>query len=249
MDQHALRVDAPEPLYSQLARELAEQMKAGVLNAGDKLPSIRDLELNYNVSSITVRKALEELRQADLVFSVPGKGSFVSKRLIRQVLPTSEGFTDMMEKNGVAASSIVHRADIQYAGDELGRMFGIRHDAEVVLLERVRMGDDTPFCFQQVFLPHVLCPGILDFDFRTSSLYNILEREYGLRMGKSRHVIQARLAEEGELLHLNLTPPSPVLQVEHWSYTASGQLFEDGKTTYRADLYQISSTMHEYELR
>lgn len=249
MEKHLLDTESPEPLYLQLADVLAQKISSGELASGDKLLSIRQLTEIYSVSNITVRKALELIRQRDLVFSVSAKGYFVSNRLIKKVMPASDGFTAVAENHGMVPSSIVHRAEIIKAGDDFGREFGISSNDEVVSLERVRLGNGIPLCFQKIYLPHYICPGILAFDFSESSLYRILCEKYNVHMGKGRHTIQAAIAEEHEILHLNLKPPAAILRAQHWSYTSSGQLFEDGKTSYRADFYQITSTMHEYELR
>jgi GntR family transcriptional regulator len=240
--------DNPEPLYRQLSSHLINQIKAGEHKPGDKLPSIRELSKMYQVSDITVRSAMEVLRQEEYVYSVQGQGYFLAQRVIRKLMPTTEGFSENVEKEGLTPSSIVLIAEIERAGSELGRQFGISPDSEIVVLERVRLGDGTPLCVQISHLPHSMCPGLLEYDFSRQSLYRVLREEYKIRMGKSRYTIQAGLAGERELHHLNLKDPSAVLWVRHWAYTPSGKLFEYGKTAYRSDRYQIKSNINEYEL-
>jgi len=168
--------------------------------------------------------------------------------VIRKRMPTTEGFSEIIEKEGLKPSSIVLRAEMKRAGSELGRRFGIASDSEVVVLERVRLGNGVPFCVQVSYLPHVICPGILEYDFSRLSLYSVLREDYQIHMGKSQYTIQAGLAEERELHHLNLQAPVAVLWVQHWAYTPAGKLFEDGRTAYRSDRFQINSNINEYEL-
>lgn len=238
----------PEPLYRQLSSQLINQIKSGEHKPGDKLPSIRELSKINQVSDITVRSALEILRQKEYIYSVQGKGNFLAKHVIRKLMPTTEGFSENVEKEGLTPSSIVLRAEIERAGSELGRQFGIAPDSELAVLERVRLGDGIPLCVQISYLPHSMCPGLLEFDFSRRSLYRVLREKYKIRMGKSRYTVQAGLAGERELHNLNLKEPSAVLWVRHWAYTPSGKLFEDGKNAYRSDRYQIISNINKYEL-
>jgi GntR family transcriptional regulator len=244
----SLEPDTPEHLYQQLATRLASEIKAQRHRPGCKLPSIRELADLHGVSDITVRRALEELRQAEIVYSVQGKGYFVTERVISKTMPTVDGFSDSVEREGLTASSIVIRAELQAARSELTNRLGIDPHSEVVLLERVRLADGVPLCIQVSYLPHSLCPGVLEHDFSTLSLYRVLRQEYQIRMGKSRYTVQAALAEDRELHYLKLHAPAAVLWVTHWAYTPSGMLYEYGKTAYRADRYRVTSNLTECEL-
>ena len=66
-----------EPLYQQVAQSLKEQIRSGSMAPGDKLPSERELCQQYDVSQITVRRALRELAHREQVYSQHGLGWFV----------------------------------------------------------------------------------------------------------------------------------------------------------------------------
>ena len=76
------------PLYEQIRDDLASQISNGKFALGDRLPSEPELCEYYEVSMITVRRAISELVRAGLLYTVQGKGIFVSER--RQV-PASGG--------------------------------------------------------------------------------------------------------------------------------------------------------------
>jgi len=244
-----LNPTSSDPLYMQLARRLISQINTEELESGEKLPSIRELAKHYQVSNITVIRALDELRQHRYLYSVHGKGYFVSQhQIIQKYMPTQDGFSDMAEKEGLTPSSIVLRKEIQIAGEKLGVEFGIAPESELVILERVRLIDGFPLCVQVSYLPHELCYGILNYDFKDFSLYQVLREHYQVYMAKSHYTIQAGLAEERELIHLNLQSPAALLWVQHWAFNRSGRLFEYGITAYRADCFQINSPINEYEI-
>ena len=67
------------PIYEQLVNQTEQFILAGVLNAGDKLPSVRSLSMELAVNPNTIQKAVAELDRRGLVTSVPGKGCFISE--------------------------------------------------------------------------------------------------------------------------------------------------------------------------
>jgi DNA-binding LacI/PurR family transcriptional regulator len=66
------------PLYKQIYEQLFEQISSGVLKAGDRLPSEKEICSAYGVSRITSKKALEMLAEHHLIARWRGKGSFVA---------------------------------------------------------------------------------------------------------------------------------------------------------------------------
>lgn len=77
-------VDGPEYAYSQLANYLEARIRAGELAPGSRLPGERELATQYGVALGTVRRALQEMRERQLVVTTPSKGTF-----IRAVQPTA----------------------------------------------------------------------------------------------------------------------------------------------------------------
>ena len=67
------------PLYQQLMEDVRSQIENSLLLPGDKLPTEREFMQKYNVSRITVSKALNELKAEGLITRFPNKGSFVAR--------------------------------------------------------------------------------------------------------------------------------------------------------------------------
>ena len=65
------------PIYTQICDGLLEQIRRGILRAGDKLPSVRELATQLTINPNTIQRAYRELELQGWVASVPGKGSFV----------------------------------------------------------------------------------------------------------------------------------------------------------------------------
>lgn len=67
-----------DPIYQQIVEQLMGQVLSGKLEPDAPLPSIRSLAKDLRISVITTKRAYEELEQLGLVYTVPGKGCFVS---------------------------------------------------------------------------------------------------------------------------------------------------------------------------
>ena len=66
------------PIYEQVRDGLRSLMVTGVLAAGEKLPSVRSLATELAINPNTIQRAYNELEAEGYIYSVAGKGSFVS---------------------------------------------------------------------------------------------------------------------------------------------------------------------------
>ena len=69
-----VKVESAVPLYKQIVHDLVSRIESGVYSEGDKLPTETELMEEYGVSRITVRSAIKELEDADIVERTRGKG-------------------------------------------------------------------------------------------------------------------------------------------------------------------------------
>lgn len=77
----SLRPDDPRAPYLQMANDIRDEIRSGLLGPGDRLPSTRELMERYDVANMTVQGAMRVLRAENLIYSVPGRGTFVRSDL------------------------------------------------------------------------------------------------------------------------------------------------------------------------
>lgn len=65
------------PIYSQIADGFRNQIAAGLLQAGEKLPSVRDLAAQLSINPNTIQRSYHQLEAEGWIATVPGKGCFV----------------------------------------------------------------------------------------------------------------------------------------------------------------------------
>lgn len=73
----SLNLQSGIPIYEQLVKRVSELVISGSLLPDDKMPTIREVAKNLGVNPNTVQKAYQILEHMDLIYSIPGKGSYV----------------------------------------------------------------------------------------------------------------------------------------------------------------------------
>ncbi len=68
------------PLYEQIISQILQQINSGILQEGDRLPSVREMASSLSINPNTIQRAYRELESSGRIVSLPGKGSFVCKK-------------------------------------------------------------------------------------------------------------------------------------------------------------------------
>ena len=106
-----------QPIYEQIVSQLREQIFSGALREDEALPSIRDLARDLRISVITTKRAYEELAAAGLIYTLPGKGSFVAAKNMELL---REEHLRQIEEHLSQVMVLARRAGLSRA--ELGQM-------------------------------------------------------------------------------------------------------------------------------
>lgn len=72
--------DGPVPVYVQVADQIAARIESGKLQTDKPIPSEKALVDEFGIARGTARAAVNELRNRDLVYTVPHRGTFVKRR-------------------------------------------------------------------------------------------------------------------------------------------------------------------------
>jgi GntR family transcriptional regulator len=227
-----------QPLYAQLKEALIAAIRGGDLAPGDRLPSQRQLCERYRMSHMTVRRAISELLNEGVIYAIHGKGIYVAARK-QEAERGLVGFTEDMARRGMVASSAVLAAEIIGASTVLAEALGVVPGTALIYLRRLRLADGQPMAIQTSYLPHALCPGLLELDLAHRSLFGLLRSHYGLPLAESTTVFESALADDEQASLLGLALPAPLLIAEQITYLEGGQAVEFARTAYRGDRYRL----------
>jgi GntR family transcriptional regulator len=227
------------PLYRQIADDVRAGIRSGRWEAGSQLPPESELVGMYGASRLTVRKSLELLEHEGLLSRQPGRGTFVLAPIITGGPRFFGSFTDELAHRGiVAGSQVLHQAVVEADEDVAGHL-GLSPGEAVVKLERVRTGDGQPICFQRAWLPARLFPGLERHDLTDGSLYDLIDREYGVRATSGDEVFSLdHIDDASASAALKIEPGSAVLHLEKISHQDATPI-ELLRAYLRGDRYRI----------
>ena len=72
-----LNYRSSRPIYLQIADGLRQQIRSGILQPGERLPSVRELAAELSINPYTIQRSYRELEMGGWTVSIPGKGNFV----------------------------------------------------------------------------------------------------------------------------------------------------------------------------
>lgn len=85
------------PLYEQLQEQIIRLSLMGVLEANEQLPSVRSLAREVGVNPNTVAKAYQELERQGIIYTISGRGSFVSPNVLSLQSPRQAALDEVFE--------------------------------------------------------------------------------------------------------------------------------------------------------
>lgn len=237
-----LAFDTPEPLYDRVYRRLADDIAAGRLAPGTRLPTERRLCAVFGTSRATVRRALERLTEEGLIEPASGRSRAVSGGPLAEPPNALMSFTELGSARGLQASSRVLRAGVRPATLEEADRFGVAPGADLFELERVRFLDGIAVALDHAVVPLAVAPELLEADFSSASLYDVLERN-GAGVVRAAYTTEARAADAYHAEQLGVAPGSPLLHATTAGYSREDRLVEYTETAYRGDRYRFRATL------
>jgi GntR family transcriptional regulator len=241
--------DPYKPLYLVIADDLRARIKSGELKADTRLPSERELCEQWDCSAITARHAMTALRSEGLIYTVQGKGAFVSKRppLVRvapdrfQRNQTRQTFQREAERAGMDLQ-VEHSTERAEAPAEVAERLGIDEgDPVTETVYKIGMGGE-PVSFSVSWEPLAITGGT-EIELPHEGPHagkGIVPRfdAIGQRVDVEEEFLQARMPEPHEAVQLKAPSGVPVIQI--WqTFWAGDVAVEVAKIIYRADRYEF----------
>lgn len=223
------------PRHSQISNWLRQQIEEERYQADEKLPSENELCKKFNVSRVTIRKALQTLENEGLIYRSQGLGSFVCDDRPRQSLIQLTDFEEDMHRAGLEPSSKVIQLKTETAADQVAGVLNLDPDSTVVRLERLRLGDNQPIAFDITWLPMFYGQLIEGYELQNDTIYGILEDDFDIPVEKGYYRIEAENATKEIADQLQVEPGTALLLIDRLSLTVGDKPIYYQKRYYRSD--------------
>ncbi|MBO0600493.1 GntR family transcriptional regulator [Sporosarcina sp. E16_3] len=239
-----IRNKEKSPFYKQLGDRIKDDIESGRFKHGDKLPSERELAEQFSISRMTARHALSVLEREGVVERRAGAGTFITNNRISMDFITFNSFSkDMLAKGFKPTTkklSIRQEKAKLYLADKLK----IEPNDEVTILRRVRLVDNMPISIEESFIPSKYCKGIEGFISDNTSLYQVLEDQYGIVLVKAKEYMKVRFPDESEIKLLKIGANSPCILREAVAFDIDMKEIEFSTSLIRSDVVQFYSELN-----
>jgi GntR family transcriptional regulator len=212
------------------------------LTVGQAIPSERQLSVDFGVSRLTVRAALDELVREGQLVRRRGSGTFVSEPKIAQEL-TMTSFTEDMRRRGMRPTSQTIDLRVVPAGARLGRFLKVSPSEPTLVAKRLRLADGETMAIETLHVPNSLVPGLTGKDLEMKSFYELLSERYGITIAGGIQQIEPTVTNEEESDALGVPLHSPAFLFERTSRSADGKTVEFVRSIYRGDRYVLVSEL------
>lgn len=207
------------PAYYTVKMDILDKIKQDEYPVGCQLPTDMEFCELYNVSRITIRRALSELEAEGYIERRQGKGSYVKFKDIKQSIQKFYSFTNEMIKMGFVPSSIFLKLEKIKPDERVKQYLQIKDDEMVYLLERLRLADEKCIAYDRSYMPESVVPNFSKEMLVEGSLYKSLEKYYGCKPDNSEETIEAITITNEDATKMRIKQNSPVLLVNRVSYS------------------------------
>lgn len=229
-------------LYVRIRQTLRDQIAAGELKPGDRLPSEDELALRFGVSRMTLRNSVSELIDEGLLYRRRGVGTFVSRPHIERDHNRLSTFFDSASAEGFAAEIRVLKQEIAESRPVVARELGLTVGDPVIFIRTLRLADGAPITLHDEFVPHRLCPQLLHEDLQLTMSWQALER-HGHSIKRAVQRIEAVPVEREIAALLEMEEGEPVLYKRRTVFAADGTPVEFAFCYNRGDRYSVNMTL------
>lgn len=234
------------PRYLRIAEALRARIRSSRRGGTERLPSEHTLCRRFRVSRMTVRQALDVLRQEGLLSRQVGRGTFTSPVAAGRRLRVIGSVEDMLalgdetwfkplDRRVIPAPGVVAAALRLPPGALVARFTGVRH------------GDDGPFQHVTAHVPEGLGRRILDADLSATSVIGTVERELGLAVKYLEQAIEVVRAPRAVARLLGVGAGAPILRFRRTYFTGSGEPLEHAVTYHWAGRYPYTMMLFRSE--
>jgi GntR family transcriptional regulator len=235
------------PLYFQLKEIFLDRIRKGIYKTNEAIPSEVEIQKQFSVSRITVRRAIMELQRESYLDRKPGKGTFVNKYRIEKVvqkLSNISSWTETLEEIGLKPGTVKKEIIQIIPSKEVAIALNLESNEKLTKIKRWRTGNNKPFCIMTNYILSYFVPNIDKIDWGCESLYKVYEEKYNIKFGIARDTVEARVATKEESEFFNEELRLPVLLITRISYDSNNKPFEVVKQVTKAELYKYEVVVH-----
>jgi len=226
------------PLYMEIYKDLQKKIFDKEYPVGTTLPSELELQKQYNVSRITMRRALSDLEHDGIISRKRGKGTVVLAPKKFSDLYVLTGFNEDARKHGDIPSSIILKCEEQPASVAIAEALHIEPNENIYYLKRLRLINGRISGIFETFISERFgfSIDVNKFD-ATTSLYEYYENN-GVHIADATETIEAIEPTAQLKNELFLSRDEPIFFRKRITYDQNHMPIEISNNYYKANGYK-----------
>lgn len=224
--------------YVQLATLFRRRIEIGVWDVGERIPTVSELAVSFEVARETVRQALDILEEEGLIRRYRAKGTFV-------IAAPREQLWCQLQTNFFGLLQAREGAEIEVLGEERktqinGKIeFGVLEPSYRKLQRRHWRGDQ-PYMVADVFIAEKWVNEIPRAAFTSKTALKLVADIGGLEIGDVEQIMTINVADVEAADTLQLPLNAPVAHVERYVVDTDGMLVLFARNIYRGDVVRLN---------
>lgn len=238
---NSLSSDARLPLYQRLRDQLAAQIANNRWRPGEAIPTEAALSAEYQLSTGTVRKAIDALVSEGILERQQGRGTFIRRAQFQSSLFRFFRFQTVSGERQVPESRILSIEPVA-APSAVAQALGLPADAPVIRIVRVRLLDVKPVLAEEIWLPRQRFQALLEIDLSREGplLYPIYEEVCGQVVASAEETLTAESVNDVHARLLQVAVNSPVIVIERLARDYAGSPLEWRRSRGHAEHFRYS---------
>lgn len=225
------------PLYQKIMKNIQDYIKNQGLEHGDVIPTEKALSEKYQVSRVTIRKAISRLIEKEILYSIKGSGTYVAFPKFEHNLFKLQGFTEEMQPYHDSIKNKVIEFRLIKPNEEIQEILNLNKEEKVYNIKRIRKLNGEVLIIENAYIPFELFPD-LSVEAMTKSKYGYL-KEKGYVIKKRVEEFIPRLPSEDTMEIFNIKSNTPLLELRAHSILSNDKIFEYSEVLYHPKKYKF----------
>ena len=226
-------------LYEKVKRMLKDRINTGVYTIGSALPTEVKLIEEYNVSRITIRKAIDELVKLNLVEKRRGSGTYVLATEHSYEMRRMTGTTEIQASYNKVVKYKVLRFSMITDNVSINKVLEVHKSEPIYYIRRVKYIDDMPIIVEDSYMPVYLFPD-LNISTLEKPKFDYVEHTKGMVIEGSRKEFAAVTPDKDIMEMLRMVKNSPVLKLSSVSNIKNGPIFDYTEGWFHPNAHRLS---------
>jgi len=214
---HSIDRNSPLPVYKQLAEDLHQRIMGGEFQPGERLPAETKLAEIYQVSPMTVRKALSRLTTQNIVTAIRGSGTYVKEVELGSASFYLQNLSELFGNENDTVIRVLEARFFQ-ADEKIARKLSVPFGERVIFIRRLLTISGEPAFYHRAYLLNDPNRPVVEAELEVTDLKGLFQGSGGSIIKYGDLYLESTILDEDETSILNLASPAPGMMLEHIYY-------------------------------